>query len=129
MSLPVRKLTDDFWIAPQLGPDDMDALATSGARGLIVLRPDDEAPDHPGHADLTAAAAAYGIQTVYIPVPLSGPAPEDAVAFQGALATLPGPVVGMCRSGARAQFLWKAVGAGDSAPGLLARIRARVFGG
>ena len=42
MSTPINSLTSDFAVAPQLGPDDMAAVAAAGFKSVIINRPDFE---------------------------------------------------------------------------------------
>ena len=52
MSTPINSLTSDFAVAPQLGPDDMAAVAADGFKSVIINRPDfEDGPNQP-----TAAA-------------------------------------------------------------------------
>ena len=54
----VRKVTDDFSVAPQISPQDVPELAGLGFVKLINNRPDGEVPDQPSSAEMEAAASA-----------------------------------------------------------------------
>ena len=54
----IRKVTDDFSVAPQLQPGDMADAAAQGFVLVINNRPDDEVPGQPGNAEMEAAARA-----------------------------------------------------------------------
>ena len=47
-----------FFISGQIRPEDVTALAEAGFVALINNRPDGEAPDQPGSAEIEAAAQA-----------------------------------------------------------------------
>lgn len=103
----IATLPDGTLIASQLLPADLDALAAQGIRGVINNRPDGEAPDQPGSAALEAQCRQLGLGYAFLPF-ASGVAPDRAatLAFAGALARLPPPVVAFCRTGTRSVTLW-----------------------
>jgi uncharacterized protein (TIGR01244 family) len=106
--LPHRKVDGNFAIAGQLQPEQMPALAAAGFRTVLCARPDHEDPGQPSYAQIEAAAKAAGLASVHIPV--SGRLTEGAlIRMQEALANLPGPILGYCRSGARAGSLYAAI--------------------
>jgi len=104
--MDIRKLAEGIAIAPQLQPGDMAALAKAGYGTIICNRPDGEAPDQPGHAEMTAAAQAAGLEYVYIPISGGEFSEASIAAFAAALHDQPGPAVAYCRSGARSTTLW-----------------------
>ena len=54
MSAPIKPLTENFAVAPQLGPDDMADVAAAGYKSVIINRPDFEGgPDQPTAADVS----------------------------------------------------------------------------
>ena len=65
MSAPIKPLTENFAVAPQLGPDDMADVAAAGYKSVIINRPDFEGgPDQPTAADVPRAAAAAELETL-----------------------------------------------------------------
>jgi len=109
MSLPIHPLTDAFAVAPQLGPDDMQAVADAGYKSVIINRPDGEGgADQPVSADVIAAAKAAGLATAYQPVISGGLTAEDVARFKELLGKLPSPVLAYCRSGTRCAHLFNA---------------------
>ncbi|MBL8583399.1 MAG: TIGR01244 family phosphatase [Rhizobiaceae bacterium] len=107
--MQAKPLSRDFAVSEQIAPGDVDAIAQAGYRSIVCARPDGEGgPAQPRFAEIEAAAAAAGIKAAYIPIVPGQMTRADVEAFKGLLATLPGPVFGYCRSGARAASLWQA---------------------
>ena len=101
----IRKVTDDFAVAPQISPDDLAQAAKDGFVLVINNRPDGEAPDQPASAEMEAAAKAAGLAYVHIPV-RGGPTPEQVEAVAVAVQEADGPVLAFCRSGTRSIITW-----------------------
>ncbi|HZH56613.1 TIGR01244 family sulfur transferase [Yanghanlia caeni] len=109
MSLPIHPLTDAFAVAPQLGPDDMQAVADAGYKSVIINRPDGEGgAEQPSSADVMAAARAAGLVIEYQPVVSGAMTPADVARFRQLLNDLPAPVLAYCRSGTRCTHLFMA---------------------
>lgn len=109
MSLPIRPLTDAFAVAPQLQPQDMQAVADAGYKSVIINRPDGEGgAEQPLSADVIAAAEAAGLATAYLPVVSGAMTAEDVSRFKELLDRLPAPVLAYCRSGTRCTHLYAA---------------------
>lgn len=105
--VPVHGLVEGLAISEQLRPSSMTWLAGHGYGTVIDMRPDGEAADEPGSAEMGAAARARHLRFSYIPVP-HGDIPESAVqALEKALADdAGGSVLLYCRSGRRAARTW-----------------------
>lgn len=118
MSANITRHTDKFSTAPQLGPEDMAAVAALGFKTVINNRPDGEAgPTQPTSDAIAQAAEAAGMAYVHLPV-ISGQITElQARQFAEALATRPGPILAFCRSGARSQNLYRMASGQHAAPG------------
>lgn len=107
LSLPLRALTPDVCVAPQLGPDAMAELARMGFRSVVNNRPDFEhGPDQPTNAQIQAAAQAAGLEYRFLPVDGAFQSPEQIAAFARLLDELPRPLLAFCRSGARSTKLY-----------------------
>jgi uncharacterized protein (TIGR01244 family) len=100
-----RKVTDDFSVAPQIEPADIETAASQGFVLVINNRPDDEAPGQPASAEMEAAAQAAGVAYVHIPV-RGGPTPQQVEAVRAATDEAAGPVLAFCRSGTRSIITW-----------------------
>lgn len=103
----IRYIDSDYAVAGQLAPEHMKQLADAGFRSVINNRPDGEDPAQTPDAVMKAAAEAAGLQYVYIPVGAAYPAQDAAGRLKQALATLPRPAVGYCRSGARSETVYR----------------------
>lgn len=101
-----RRLTENFWVAPQLEPSDFADIAALGIRTVVNNRPDGEAAGQPRHEELEAAARAAGLILVHVPVVSGAIFPDQVAAMNEALATNPGPWLAFCRSGSRSCHLW-----------------------
>lgn len=100
-----RKIDDSFSVAGQITPEQVKAVAIAGFRSIVCARPDNEERGQPSFDAVARAAEAEGLQIVYIPV--SGMLGEgQIIRFHEAWALLPKPVLGYCRSGARAGSLY-----------------------
>lgn len=103
--LNIRKIDDDFATTGQITPDQVKSVAEAGFKSIVCARPDDEEFGQPAFADVARAAEAQGLQIIHIPV--SGMLGEgQIIRFHQAWAELPKPVLGYCRSGARAGSLY-----------------------
>jgi len=108
MATPINPLTPDFAVAPQLGPDDMAAVAAAGYKSVIINRPDYEGgPDQPTAAAVGEAARAAGLACEYQPVVSGAMTPADVARFAELLDKLPGPVLAYCRTGTRCTQLYR----------------------
>src|SRR3546814_14465214 len=102
MSVSINALSDAFAVAPQLFPEDMQAVADAGFKSVIINRPDLEGgPQQPLSADVMAAARAAGLAVEYQPVVGSAMTQDDVVRFAEILKELPAPVLAYCRTGTR----------------------------
>src|ERR1700733_13231788 len=101
----IRKVTDDFAVAPQIGPADVAEIAALGYRLGGNNRPAGEVPDQPPGAEIAKAAEAAGVAYVSVPV-RGGPTPDQVEAVQDAISGAKGPVFAFCRSGTRSIVTW-----------------------
>ncbi len=100
----LRKVDDSFAVTGQITPEQMQAVADAGFRSIVCARPDDEEPCQPNFVDVARAAGALGLAITHIPV--SGMLGEgQVIRFHDAWETMPKPMLGYCRSGARAGSL------------------------
>ncbi len=102
--MDIRRITDDFAVAPQVREDDVSAIAAAGFRAVICNRPDGESTDQPRSDGIAAAVKASGMEWRMLPVSQINRA--DVEAFGKLLEELPKPVLAFCRSGTRCTSLW-----------------------
>jgi uncharacterized protein (TIGR01244 family) len=101
----LRKVADSFAVTGQITPEQMQAVADAGYKSIVCARPDNEEPGQPSFAEVARAAEKLGLAITHIPV--SGMLGESQVIrFHDAWETMPKPMLGYCRSGARAGSLY-----------------------
>lgn len=101
----ITKLNDTISVSPQLGLDDVTALAKAGFKSIICNRPDEEEGDHPRSAAIAEASEKAGLGFAYIPAVSGSITEQDGEKMAAALASLPAPALAYCRSGARSTKL------------------------
>ena len=100
-----RKIDDNFSVTGQITPEQVKAVAAAGFKGIVCARPDNEEYGQPSFDAVARAAEAEGLQIVHIPV--SGMLGEgQIIRFHKAMGQMGRPVLGYCRSGARAGSLY-----------------------
>ncbi len=113
--MDINKLTDELSVSPQIGLDDMGAIAAAGFKSVISDRPDGESGDQPTFAEIEAAAQKAGLASAHVPVMSGKIEASDVAAFADAVDRLPKPVLGFCRTGMRTTSLW-AMSQGEARP-------------
>lgn len=106
--MSITKISDDFFVGPQIEPSDVAALAQQGFRTIICNRPDNEQPGQTAASAVGRAATQAGLAFHYIPVVPGQAGPAEAQAMAEALKAAEGKVFAYCRSGARASGLFQA---------------------
>tara|TARA_R100000687_G_C6296282_1_gene93761 strand:- start:36 stop:362 length:327 start_codon:yes stop_codon:yes gene_type:complete len=100
-----KTINDRFATTGQLRPTDIKDIKAKGFVGIVCARPDNEEAGQPSYSQVAAAAQKAGLKAAHIPV--SGPLGEgQIIQFEQAMAEMDGPVLGYCRSGARAGSLY-----------------------
>ena len=104
--MDIRPLDEALSASPQIAPEDLPAIAAQGFRSVISNRPDGEEPGQPTAEALRQAAEAAGLAFAHVPVVGGAISDQDVADFREALADLPQPVFGFCRTGTRSTTLW-----------------------
>lgn len=121
----IRPLDEALSASPQIAPEDLPDIAAQGFRSVISNRPDGEEPGQPSSEDLRQAAEAAGLAFAHVPVVGGAISDQDVADFSEALANLPQPVFGFCRTGTRTTTLWALANvASISADDLIARAKS-----
>jgi uncharacterized protein (TIGR01244 family) len=103
-----RRIDENFPVIGQITPAQVEDVAAAGFKSILCARPDMEEPGQPGFGLIEQAAEKAGLKAVHIPV--SGQLSEGAlIRMELALEDLPSPMLGYCRSGARAGSLYNAI--------------------
>jgi uncharacterized protein (TIGR01244 family) len=101
----VSKIDDQFSVTGQITPDQIPTISAAGFRAIVCARPDNEEGGQPSFDAVAREAEKHGLQIVHIPV--SGMLGEgQIIRFHQAMEQMPRPVLGYCRSGARAGSLY-----------------------
>ncbi|MBU6418861.1 MAG: TIGR01244 family phosphatase [Proteobacteria bacterium] len=103
-----RSLTPNFSVSSQIQPEELPSLADQGFRSIICNRLDGEDSNQPTAAEIRAAAERAGLGFAHVPVASRDFSPADIRKMADALASLPGPVLAYCRTGARSEALFGA---------------------
>lgn len=117
MTIEINQQSADFSTAPQINADDVAEIARLGFKTIINNRPDLEGgPEQPTSAQIQAAAEAAGLSYVYMPVIPNNILPEQVSAFATAYAAAEKPVLAFCRTGNRANSIFKQALASTNSP-------------
>lgn len=109
----IRKVTEDFAVAPQISEEDVEEIAAAGYKTIIANRPDGEGgPMQPAMGAIRAKAESLGL--AFHALPFSGGPSADIAARQGELiAASEKPVLAYCRTGTRSVTAWALSRAGE----------------
>jgi sulfide:quinone oxidoreductase len=102
-----KQIDDDFYISGQVGFSDLKGLADEGIKSLICARPDLEEGNQPLFEELAAEAQKHGLKTLHVPIRPGQATEQDVEKFAQGIKTMPKPILGFCRSGARAHGLYQ----------------------
>lgn len=106
--LELMKISNEYSVAAQIAPQDIEAIAAAGFKDVICNRPDGEDPGQPTAAEIASSCKTAGIGFHHIPI--SGmPMSVSAVQRQREIISeSAGPVLGYCRSGQRSAIIFEA---------------------
>jgi len=106
--MDIKSIDQRYSISDQLTASDLDTLAAQGITLVVNFRPDsDGGESQPTSATLAAKAASLGIAYAYIPVMPNQIQPAHAQQLQALLSAHPGPALGFCRTGNRANQVYQ----------------------
>ncbi|MBL4852957.1 MAG: TIGR01244 family phosphatase [Robiginitomaculum sp.] len=120
--MQITKITVGFSVSPQIAFDDIKKLADAGYKTIISNRPDGEDAAQPLSKAIAKTAKRAGMTYHHIPFKPGRFTPDDQAQFKAALEQSAGPVLAFCRTGMRAQSIYKSV---TKAPGFFARLFGR----
>lgn len=104
--MDIRPLSPTYAVSPQIGVEDLPAIAEAGYTTIICNRPDAEVPPSHQSAAINAAASAAGLAFVEIPVTHQSLNMDMVAAQKGAMEASDGPVLAYCASGTRSSIVW-----------------------
>lgn len=104
--MDIRQITDRFYAAPQISPEEAADIAAAGIKRVICNRPDGEVP--PSHqADaIEAAVRAAGMEFAIQPLTHMTMTPDVIAANRALIDGAGGPVLAYCASGTRSTIAW-----------------------
>lgn len=104
----LKQIDQRYSISDQLTPEDLNALAAQGTTLVVNFRPNGEGGDtQPTSESLASHAAALGMAYAHIPVLPNQATTQHVAQLQALLIAHPGPVVGFCRTGNRANTVYQ----------------------
>ncbi len=101
------KLSDNYAVAMQIDPDDVEFFAREGFKAIVCNRPDGEDPGQPSSDSIRKACEQNDIEFYMLPVQGSFVNPDTVQQFLDVLQNAKGPVLGYCRSATRSAILWQ----------------------
>jgi uncharacterized protein (TIGR01244 family) len=100
-----KRVTEDFFVSPQITVDDVRRAAAAGFRTVVNNRPDGEDPFQTPGAEIEAVARELGLQ--YEQIHVSGAPQQGAIdALRSVIEGAGKPILAYCRSGTRSITLW-----------------------
>lgn len=108
----IRKITDDYSVAPQLTPADVPGIAAAGFRLVICNRPDAESAPSEGTAVMRAAVEEAGLTWAENSFSSNMLTLGNVEAQRELADGAEGPVLAYCRSGTRSATVWALAQAG-----------------
>lgn len=106
--MEIKQIDQRYSVSDQLNETDLDTLATQGVKLVINFRPDGEGgAAQPANASLASKAAALSMAYAHIPVMPNQVKPEHVQQLKSLLDAHPGPVLGFCRTGNRANQVYQ----------------------
>ena len=104
--MSMKKLSDQFYVGPQIEIDEIKDLQLSGIKSVICLRPDGEGVGQPAFEALKSQARSLEIAAHYLPIVPGQISDAQIAEFADMVTKSPSPIFAYCRSGMRATTLW-----------------------
>lgn len=104
--MELKQVDQEFWIADQIGPQDIEHIALKGIKTILCNRPDEEGFEQPNIIKIHKAALQYGIRVEYLPVERGQMNDDQVIAFKRLYKKSQKPLLAFCRSGTRSISLW-----------------------
>ena len=106
--MEIKPIDQRYSVSDQVNEADLDTLAAQGIKLVVNFRPDGEGGEsQPGNASLASKAAALGMAYAHIPVLPNQITAEHAQQLTALLNQHPGPALGFCRTGNRANQVYQ----------------------
>ncbi|CUH82648.1 TIGR01244 family sulfur transferase [Tropicibacter naphthalenivorans] len=104
--MDTRKITDKYFVSPQISPEDAATLHEAGFRLVICNRPDGENPPELWAEAIGAAVTDAGMEFAVLPLTHQTMNAENILRQSELVAAADGPVLAYCASGTRCSVIW-----------------------
>ena len=104
--MSMKKLSDQFYVGPQIEIDDIEDLQIYDIKSVICLRPDGEGASQPVFEALKSQSRSLEIAAYYLPIVPGQISDAQIAEFADMVTKSPSPIFAYCRSGMRATALW-----------------------
>ncbi|MGJ8624087.1 MAG: TIGR01244 family sulfur transferase [Yoonia sp.] len=111
--MDIKPLSPTFAVSPQIGVEDIPAIADAGYTTIICNRPDEEIPPSHQAAAIGAAAKAAGLAFIVNPVTHQGLVMDMITGQKASMEAADGPILAYCASGTRSSIVWSFTQAGE----------------
>ncbi|WP_099864611.1 TIGR01244 family sulfur transferase [Pararhizobium haloflavum] len=105
--MDIRRINDEYSVSSQIAVEDVKTVKDQGFKSIVCHRPDGEAPEQTGFADIKAEAERLGLEIRQVPFGAEGVSADQVHAFVDCLDEMPRPMLGYCRSGARSTKIYE----------------------
>lgn len=104
--MDIRKITDRYYVSPQIAAEDAEAIKAAGITRVICNRPDAEVPGDFQADTIGAAMRAAGLEFEVLPLTHQTMTPENIARQQALAEGAEGTVLAYCASGTRSTVIW-----------------------
>ncbi len=102
----IGHIDGNYYVSPQLSPDQMEEIANLGFVSIICNRPDFEVPDSIGSSVIGEFAKNLGIEFHILELIPQAMTAENAEKQRSLFQKAKGPVLAYCASGTRCSLIW-----------------------
>lgn len=103
----LTEIDNGVFVCGQITEEAVDRLAHDGIRTIICNRPNNEEKNQPDFEVIEKRAKKHGMTTFYIPVTPPHIDQKSVEDMAAALQSCPYPILAYCKSGHRAETLYK----------------------
>ena len=104
--MQIVRLTESYFVAPQIEVEDIKKIADAGFVKIICNRPDEEIPSNLHSKVMKTAANEVGIEFEILPLTQFAITGENVEKQFKMVSQANGPVLAYCTSGMRCTILW-----------------------
>ena len=106
MIMDIRKVTDAYFVSPQISTEDIAQIKALGITTILCNRPDSEVPPSHQATALRAAAEAAGLAFHELPLTHQTFTPENLAVQKSIWQASDGACLAYCASGTRSTIAW-----------------------